>query len=161
VNIEIRHTIPRFIEAMRRAPDVVMSEVDRVVGRVAIEGAREAKREAPKALSELVNSIRNQQVGLAFHRIVAAAGHARHVEEGTGPGGWPPREAIRRWIRIAGITSRTGADEAGLAFLISRAIARRGTPAQPFMAPARETSIQRLQALLPGALRRGTERALS
>lgn len=162
MKVEIRHTIPRFIEAMRRAPSVVMEEVDRTVGRVAIEGAREAKREAPKAFSELVNSIRNEQIGLAFHRIIAEAAHARAVEEGAEPGRRPPVEEIRRWMNVVGVAANAGNEVRDrIAFMISRSIEREGTPAQPYMAPARETSIARLQSLLPGALARGTERALS
>lgn len=161
MRIRIEHTVDRFILALRRAPEAVEGFVDRTVQRVAIEGARTAKREAPKSLSELVNSIRNEKIGQAFHRIIADAPHARYVEEGTGPGGWPPMEAIRRWIRVQQMQPRQARDERGLAFLIARAIHRRGTKAQPYMEPARQTSQQRLLALLPESARRGVEVALS
>lgn len=162
MNFEIRHTIPRFIEAMRRAPDVVFGEVDLMVERVAGEGMREARSGAPKGgTSTLTDSITPKRLGQMHHAFIAQAGYSRFVEEGTGPGGFPPIESIRTWMRTVGITPRGGQDERSTAFLIARKIFRQGTPAQPFMAPARETSIQRMQALLPDALRRGTERALS
>lgn len=159
--IRYRHTMPRFIAAMRRAPDVVMEEVDRVIGRVAIEGAREAKREAPKAFSELTNSIRNEQIGLGFHRIIADAPHAEYREKGSPPQRLPPIDIIRRWIETKRIQPRTPMTIEDLAWLIARAISRRGTKPQPYMEPARQTSIDRLEALLPAAARRATERALS
>lgn len=162
MNFEIRHTIPRFIEAVRRAPGVVFGEVDEMVQRVAIEGANQARNAAPKGRdSTLAGSITPKRLGQMHHAFIAQAGYSRFVEEGTGPGGFPPIEAIRGWMARYGITPRGGQDERSTAFLIARKIFRQGTPAQPFMAPARETSIQRMRASPPEALRRGTERALS
>lgn len=161
MRISISHTLPRFLQALRRAPQVTMEEADRAVQRAAIEGTRTAKREAPKAFTELVNSILNEMVGLAFHRIISRARHARYVEEGTGPGGRPPMEVIRRWIRIKQIEPRHARNERDLGFLIARSIERKGIKAQPYMEPARQSSQDRLMALLPEAARRGMEVALS
>jgi hypothetical protein len=161
VRISISHTLPRFIQALRRAPRVTLEEADRAVQRAAIEGSRTAKREAPKAFSELVNSIRNEQVGLAFHRIISSARHARYVEEGTGPGGRPPPEVIRRWIQVHQIRPKHARDERELGFLIANKIEREGIDKQPYMEPGRQTSQDRLMALLPAAARRGVEVALS
>ena len=161
VKVSISHTLPRFIQALRRTPDMTLEEVDRVVGGVAVEGARTAGREAPKAVSTLRDSIIAEKVGEAFWQFRTRVDYARYVEEGTGPGGRPPIEAIRRWIRQHQIQPRQARDERGLAFLIARSIERKGTPAQPFMEPARQTSQQRLMARLPEAARRGMEVALS
>jgi len=115
---------------------------------------------APKSLSTLTNSIINERVASLFARIIARAGYAAAVEQGTGPGGSPPLEAIRRWIRVAQITPRNpDMSERDLAFVIRRKIRREGTPAQPFMAPAAETTRQRLARLLPRAAELGVRKA--
>lgn len=58
----------------------------------------------------------------------------KYVERGRSPGKFPPLNEIESWIRIKPIIpdARTGKvpDTRQLAFLISRKIAREGTPAQ-------------------------------
>ncbi|MFW6340652.1 MAG: HK97 gp10 family phage protein [Wenzhouxiangella sp.] len=159
MKIEADHTLERFLRQLQRAPSAIMRHVDQAVQRAAILGARDAKRAAPKSLSELANSIRNEQLGLAFHRVLADAPHARHVEEGTGPGGSPPLDILRAWIRTAQIQPREARNVRDLAFLIQRKIRRTGTPAQPYMAPQVDTSRARLLRMLPQAIRQGAEEA--
>ena len=160
-NFTIVHTVDRLADAMARAPGVVIGEADLLIQREAITMARDAKRRAPKALSILTNSIINQRVAPMFARVTARAGYAAAVEEGADPGGSPPLEAIRRWIEVAQITPRDEAmSERDLAFVIRRKIQRQGTPAQPFMRPAAETTADRLRLLLPQAAARGVRKAL-
>jgi len=131
------------------------------VQRVAIEAARMGKEDAPKSISELVNSIRNQKIAEAHHQAIADAPHARYVHEGTGPGGTPPIEALRRWARLAQLRPREGGSERDMLFLIARKIRRDGTKAQPFFDRALQTSQQRMLALVPKAARDSIEVALS
>lgn len=156
MRVELSHTVPRFIELLQRAPGVIMHHVDLAVMRAAIEGTRVMKADAPKNASELVNSIRNTQLGLAFHAVVATAPHAAYVHDGTGPGGAPPIDVLRAWIRTARIRPTQAKDDRGLAFLIQRKIRRFGTPARPFSRRTVETSQQRLAALIPQATQRAT-----
>ncbi len=78
--------------------------------------------------------------------FVNTSAHAQFVEGGRGPGRWPPRDAIERWVRRkfrlqltelarARKTSRSALDRAyrGLAFVIARKIALRGIPGKYVM----------------------------
>lgn len=137
--IEIRADI-RGGEAVSRdlgrvAQDVAWA-VDRKLARAAQEAAREMRRAAPKATSVLTNSIRAERVGELEHRAVAGVAYAAYVEGGSGPGGRPPFAAMLRWVRVKRLAPHNpGMDERDLAWAIARAIARRGTPPQPFAAP--------------------------
>ena len=67
-------------------------------------------------------------------RVGPGARYGLFVERGRRPGRYPPMAAIAGWARRHGIPP----------FLVARAIARRGTRAQPFVAP----SLQRNHAAL-------------
>lgn len=161
MNVDLTTSLDRFVAAMQRAPGVVMREVDLAIQRVAIEGADQMKADAPKNSSELTNSIRNDQIGQAFHRVIADAPHAAFVHEGTGPGGSPPLDVLQAWIRTAQIQPRQARNVRDLAFLIQRKIRRAGIRAQPFSENTVTTTQERLQQLLPEAIDRGTREALA
>lgn len=62
--------------------------------------------------------------------------HARFVHEGTRPH-WPPVRAIEDWVRTQQGRGKIGpGDVRSIAFLVSRAISRRGTKGRPFLAVA-------------------------
>jgi hypothetical protein len=61
--------------------------------------------------------------------------YARYVEEGRRPGRMPPPAALEGWAR-----RKTGSISA--AFLIARAIGRRGTRPQPYLKPALDRNRQ-------------------
>jgi hypothetical protein len=122
--------------------------------------ARTAKEKAPKTQSTLTNSLRSRKLGELDYEVVAGAAHASYVELGTGPGGWPPPQALREWIRTKGVQPRDSSlTEDELAFLIGRSIHRKGTPEQPFMRPALEEHRDRLQELVAAGAREGLEAA--
>ncbi len=64
--------------------------------------------------------------------VSANADYASFLEYGTRPH-FPPPDALRDWCR-------TVLGDAGLAFVVARAISRRGSPARPFMGPALEAN---------------------
>lgn len=74
----------------------------------------------------------------------------KYVEEGRGPGKYPPPDAIRSWIEVkpvvpqADMNGRTPTVEQ-LTFLISRKIAEEGTNPQPFFEPAKEEAIRQFE----------------
>lgn len=139
-------------ETLRRLPD----EVDRAIGRGAQEVAVEARGGAPKAFSTLAQSILVRREGQADYSVIAGARYARYVEKGTGPGGKPPLQALRDWIRIKRIEPADPTmDREQLAHLLQRSIAKRGTRAQPFMQPALEAKLPRIRELLEQAVTRG------
>lgn len=51
----------------------------------------------------------------------------RYLENGRGPGKFPPPEAIRNWIEVKHIIPRNDTTVPQLTYLISRKIAREGT----------------------------------
>lgn len=137
----------RIVQAMRKAPRVMGKHLRHGMDRAALELSRSARRKAPKATSQLVNSIGIERPG-QFSRVIAPASeHGAYQELGTGiygPGGipsgkMPPMQSLRDWIRTAGIEPRDPSmDTDDLAFVIGRSIAEKGTHAQPFMKPAFE-----------------------
>lgn len=66
-------------------------------------------------------------------QVIVGAFYGKFVHEGTRPH-FPPPRALERWVRLKlGVPSE---QVAGVAFAVARAIARRGTRAQPFLADA-------------------------
>ena len=161
MSASVRHTVDRLAEQLRRASLQVIRATDRAGQRVAIEAARIGKEDAPKSLSELTNSIRNEQIGVAFHRVIASAAHARYVHDGTTGGGVAPIEVLRRWVRVANIRPRLAISEDEMLYLIQRKIYNEGSKAQPFFNRALRTSRERMLALVPAAARDAIEVSLS
>lgn len=70
-----------------------------------------------------------------------------YVENGRGPGKFPPPPAIKNWIQVKPVNpyplanGKTPSVEQ-LAFLIGRKISREGTEGQPFFEPAKEETIR-------------------
>lgn len=154
--IRIEHDLPRLRAALKRAPSLVLRELDRSLARGAKEIARDARDRAPKATSGLTQSILATRIGQADHVVQATAGHARAVEQGRRPGPMPPVQSIEDWMKARRIGSSDPRERRRSAFAIARAIGRRGTRAQPFMRPALEENRSRLDQLM----REGTARAI-
>lgn len=111
-----------------------------------------AKRKAPVgATRELSRSIRAEtdrvklsgRVGLDY----PGKKYAAFVEQGTRPH-WPPPEPLERWASQRGIP----------VFLVQRAIARKGTKAQPFMEPAFTKNLNFIKRKFTDALKSIVER---
>lgn len=140
MRIVLSHNTPQIRAAIRRAPAVVMRHRDRALGRSALTIARDARNRAPKASSELAQSILPRRVQPGDWIVFSRHRAARYVEEGTRHGGWPPRPTILEWMRQHGITAEDG-DQDSLAFLIQNHIFHHGTKRQPFMRPAFEANL--------------------
>lgn len=92
----------------------------------------------------------------AFKVSVSLAEYWKWVENGRGPGKYPPPEAIRRWIEvkpvnISPINGRMPSVEQ-VGFLIGRKIAEEGTEAQPFFEPAKEQVIREFEERIAYAI---------
>ncbi|MEY2634049.1 MAG: hypothetical protein RIR00_2703 [Pseudomonadota bacterium] len=135
------------------AGDDLGREIDSAMGRAAQEVAREGKRLAPKAFSTLTNAIIASRIGPGSWMARAGTQYARYVEEGTRRGGWPPRQTLTDWVRVKRIVPHTpGMSDERLVAVIRRSIAAKGTPAQPFMAPALEGRVDRIRQLIEDAV---------
>lgn len=82
-----------------------------------------------------------------------------YVENGRGPGKFPPPPAIRNWIEIKPVNPLPGANGKvptveQLTFLISRKIAQEGTSPQPFFEPAKEQAIMEFSQAIDDAIAR-------
>lgn len=81
------------------------------------------------------------------------------LENGRGPGKFPPPPAIRNWIEIKPVNPLPGANGKvptveQLTFLISRKIAQEGTSPQPFFEPAKEQAIREFSQAIDDAIAR-------
>ena len=125
---EIKQMASRY----QNAGPVVQDELRRGITRSVIQIEGDAKRLAPVDRGQLRRSL-THEVTASGRDIVGKAGtkleYARFVEEGRGPGKQPPVATIAGWA------SRHGIPEAS-AYLIARAIGRRGTRPRPYLKPA-------------------------
>jgi hypothetical protein len=118
--------------------------VERFVKRAAEEVAREERRLAPKAESTLTNSIEAERVSAFEYRAGPHAQHGPYVGPRGGYRGPPPVSAILDWVKVRRLAPRNPAwDQRDLAWAISRSIARRGTPADHFVQPVRDSGVMR------------------
>lgn len=80
-----------------------------------------------------------------------------YVENGRGPGKFPPPPAIREWIQVKPVTPVPGMDGRTpsveqLTFLIGRKIAREGTQPQPFFEPAKDQVLREWESRIDEAI---------
>jgi hypothetical protein len=139
-------------------PATVVEVVEPKLWRGAEEVARTAKGKAPKAFSHLVNSIRSERIGPLHYRVVEGMNYGRVVEEGGRPHGVSSVKLIPWVERVLGAREKEARDKA---FLIARAIKRRGTRAQPYMRPAAEENVDRVIALVRKGVDEGIRKAMA
>lgn len=158
--LNLVHDATKIGEALARAPMEVSDEIDKALGRGAIELSRVAKENAPKYRSELTNAIGYERVGLLLHMVRARGKtYGPYVEEGTQGGGVVPLAEMLNWVQKKGITPRTpGMTPRSLAWLIRRSIAQHGTKANPFFQRSLEQMVPRLDELLNQAADKGLAR---
>lgn len=156
MRIDARIDADRVRRAFRRAPRLMTDRVDRAVGRAAEELAREARSNAPKAQSILANSIKADKLAPMDYLVGPHVQHGVPVELGRQPGGrMPPVQSLLDWLKVKGVRGLDGGEPREAAWAIARKIQRAGTPAQPFMAPAREAMDDRVRALVAQGVRDG------
>lgn len=143
--------------AFRRAPRIMRDRTDPFVQRAALELARRARSLAPKASSNLVNSIKPDRIGPMDFLIGPHVQHGVYVETGTRGGGrFPPEQAILDWVKQRGIQPMfAGETQEDAAHRIARKIQRSGTPARPYMEPARQYMQDRVRLLVAQGIRQG------
>ena len=135
--LTVKHNYNNMSTQLRLKGRKLIKGVDSDVFRTAIEISRTARDKAPKARSELTQSIQVHKLGPANYHIRAEKEYASAVENGTYPGGQPSLRAIKDWIKVKGITPISpDIRKRDLPFLIRRSIAKNGTPPRPFMRPA-------------------------
>jgi hypothetical protein len=118
--------------AIQRLARLAPDKLKVVIAESTINVHREARKNAPRDVGLLANSITFEvnDSGLTGEVSVNSA-YGAHVEFGTRPH-FPPIQPLKDWARRHGLPENVG-------FLIARKIAERGTPAQPFLFPAAES----------------------
>jgi len=140
-------------QAFSQAPEILRRHLNKAVLRSVMEIARTARRNAPKAFSTLTQSIQHSMPDPLTGEVAPGVDYARMVEEGTGPGGYPNPQTMLDWIKVKGISPRNPAmDQRDLAYAMARSIAHKGTPAQPYMAPALDSNKARAERRIDSAL---------
>jgi hypothetical protein len=110
------------------------------------------------ATYELFNSLEKIiEIGEDHYSVkISMADYAKYVENGRGPGKYPPPGVIENWIEIKPVTPSAVDGKVPsvkqLTFLISRKIANEGTEAQPFLEPAVEEVLSRYETLIDQAI---------
>lgn len=85
-----------------------------------------------------------------FSVKVSLADYWTYVENGRGPGKFPPIDKIRNWVEIKPITIEPGLNGKTpsveqVSFLIARKIANEGTTPKPFFESAKELTIAQFE----------------
>lgn len=121
---------PQGLRALLATPD---GPVGTFLARTALRVANRAKQLAPVDTGRLRSSIRwsilVDRAGL-LALVGSDAEYALYAHEGRRPGVGPPPSVMQPWAR------RHGFDSPGGGFLVSRAIATRGTRGKPFLRDA-------------------------
>jgi len=135
----------KFNAALLQAPNKLTQELDKAIGRVVLTMARTARIEAPKAHSDLANSIKSIQPSPLEGHVVSGMAHASLVAEETGAQGVPPEQSVLDWIQVKHIQPNDPEmDQEDLAYVIARSISAKGTPADDY--PARTLAAHKDEA---------------
>lgn len=153
INVEISPALlslpDRLARAARGAHEQGAREtVNEVRGQIISAGA--------VASFSLLNSVAKQFEGrgaVEAWLVGSDQPHAPFVEYGRRPGKQPPVEAIIRWIAIKPIDTG-GRSIRDVAFMIARAIGRRGLKPRPVFRRAVETMTPRIETIFTAALGR-------
>lgn len=132
---------------LRRLSIEAMRLVRECVARSTLTVERQAKRSVSVDTGRLKTSLRatysaDRLRGRAGVFGGPTASYALYVERGTRPH-WPPVEALKPWAR------RVLHDESA-AFLVARAISKRGTKAKPYLEPAFKDEVPRFLRCMRG-----------
>lgn len=122
------------------------SAIKKVVANSGLTVQRNAMKRVPADTGHLRRSIRTDFSNGGFTAVVkTAVNYAAYVEFGTSPH-FPPPSALKGWAKRHGM--------AGKESLIARAIARKGTPAQPYLFPSYEQERPRFLAKVAVEMRK-------
>lgn len=143
-----------FLSRLQQTPEQMERDMRRTLQASLLLIEADARQLAARDTGRLGGSINNRISG-TFPSLVGEVGpdarYGRFVEFGRRPGArMPPVDALMGWVqrhwhtiaeRRRGVSRRTLRGEA---YVLARAIARRGIPARPFMAPAYERNRSRI-----------------
>lgn len=135
--------IERFVKYLRKNPDVMLKHSQVAMKKSTLILEASSKKNAPSSEGTLRKGIRSS-IQPTKGSVVATAKHSIFVHDGTKPH-WPPfqpNSSLDRWAKSKNIPT----------FLVAKAIARKGTKAQPFMDEAIDENESKIQQLFTQAL---------
>ena len=142
-----------FRRALKKLPDVLVANLSGAVSRAAIEVGRSAKKHAPKAHTQLTNSIAQERTAVLEFMVGPSVNYGAAVENETEPQRLPNVLSIYDWVRVKRIKPKIEKmDQMDLAWMIAKSIAKKGTESQPYMQPAVEENQNRLMELVNKAV---------
>lgn len=165
--LEITFESKKLIAAMMRAPNELEKHMNRAIHRAVLQMAGSARKNAAEldTTGQLKQSIQVKRPTPLEGIVAPGAEYAQAVEQGTGiygphgvaSGKMPTPgldiKGVLDWVRGKRLTpDDPNMDREDLAWVIARSIARRGTPAQPFLAPAFEENRRRAEKLIESAI---------
>lgn len=138
--LRIRFEPPDLVQRLRQGGAIMEDALSDALEDLARQMEGHAKKLVPKHMGGgggLAGSIAVDKPSKLTREVGSGLQYAPYVEFGTRPH-WPPYAAIRDWTwlnrRKFGASGQR--DVARIAKFVQRAIARRGTKAQPFLRPA-------------------------
>lgn len=141
-----------------RFPRQMVAALDPAIERGAYEIASAARRTISHkdSTGALKDSINREKIVDLHWRVATGTNYARPVEEGRAPGKMPgTAKGLLEWVK-----QKTGLDGKNLdrtAFLIARAIGRKGIKPAPYMQPAFEDQKERIVANVQAAARKAAQ----
>ena len=121
--------LDEFVRRFSQAPRIIHDEIGKAARRSGVRVERRAKQLVPVDRGGLRRSISSKPISLGAS-VGTNLPYARAVEFGRGAGTTPPPVApIAAWLK------RKGGDPR-LAFVVARAIGRRGIPGRPYLTKA-------------------------
>lgn len=151
--------ILRQAEALGMAPDIIAEEMARAMKESLDTVEQAVVVDTPVNLGLLRGSIGHAIFGSPpdfYGEVSTPILYAAPVEFGRRPGKWPPIGAIRAWVVRKQIATGDEADQ--VAFLIARAIGRRGTKGAHMFQKGFEASAPMIPYIWGLALDRMVER---
>jgi hypothetical protein len=139
LEIQVRG-LDKVERGLQRAPANLADETRSALTASLLLLEADQRRHVAMDTRRLLGSINHKITGRGANltgRVGPSVRYAFFVEHGRRPGRPPPTDAIAGWARRHGIPP----------FLVARAIGRRGTRAQPFVAPSLTRNLGRIQRL--------------
>jgi len=140
ISVEIKG-VEELNAAFKKAPQIAVGELRRAILKALITLQGEARKFVVKDTGRLVNAIRYVQPTMVSGKLTAETQYAIYVHEGTKPH-FPPLSAVEPWAKRHGVP----------ALVVARAIARKGTKANPFFDEAKKSSAQSLDSIFKNAI---------
>jgi hypothetical protein len=131
-----------------KSPELISPIMQKAIAAgAAILAKHSTRAEIPWFTGNLLHSFR-EEISPLMARWFPTASYAQKVNDGSSPY-WPDykSESMKSWAEEKGMN----------AFLVSRSISRKGSPAQPFMDRIKDASVPEIQSLFEKALAQATQ----